>query len=1540
MKNIIRFLILAVLVTALSNSIYAEKYKGDVHVTAMNAKAATCLPATNSNELTINNVRAYVETNGTMWFKEVAEYEVPKGSGKTSMFAAALWIGGLDVNNQLRLAAVRFRQVGDDFWTGPLTLVGASVEQSTCSEWDKHFKITRAEVEAFRSAWDNESQTFESGYVIPNSIKNWPAHGDVSKGQSYYLAPFYDNNKDGNYNPEDGDYPYYDLDNALCPWTEQNIALAQADALPKTPEELAGNTKGMIYADHVLKGDETLFWIFNDKGGTHTESQGEPIGLEIRGQAFAFATNDEINNMTFYSYEIINRSTFQLKQTFFSQWVDPDLGYNYDDYVGCDVGRGLGYCYNGYDVDGQGLAHHYGTHPPAVGVDFFQGPYMDADGIDNPKFYADSVNLVEGYCDKFLNNPAESELEFDDKKFPMAINGVNFGDGIVDNERFGMRRFVYHNNDNSVTGDPRVAYEYYYMLRGFWTDGTRMHYGKNAHPNQGATGPECDFMFPGLTDVCNWGTQGNDPDPLSYGTEGWTDASAGNAPHDRRFMQSAGPFTLNAGTVNYITVGIPWARASSGGAWESVKLLKVADDKCQALFENCFKVLDGPDAPDVTICELENKLILYISNDDPISNNYHEQYIELDNQIPQSMTYETVTITQDSITTTIDGKDTVIHFQNYNKEETVKHFTQEERSYKFEGYLIYQLKDESVSVSDLDDPDKAQLIGQCDVENYRENGTAIGQLVNWDYNDAIGTSVPSAKVYGSNSGIFHTLEITEDKFASGTTALVNHKKYYFMVIAYAYNEYAPFSIDPNDEYGLLGQKTVYLAGRKAAGGGAIKAVAGIPRDVSPQYGGTVLNSDYGTMPQITRLEGQGNGGYFCDITKATEKKIMSGAPWKVDKIEYEVNAGPLGIKVVDPLKVQARDYIIKFVDAGGEDVTDTTRWIIEFVNDKGVTDTIYSVNTISMLNEQLILDHGLAISILNKPYVFAQSEVAANADLGTPTFPNFAKYGTVDVIGSSIKYADASKPWYAAAYDYPNGYVGNWIRAGNQSSGAWEHAEGVQEGAENKYSQWRTEDAFIEVPKNTLNSSWRDRAWKDRSEQFESICYGQWAPYVLASPYDRGPQAKYIKPDNVLNPTTEPADPYWGSKTSSGTVWADFTANNFNKYHYNQSLINLYSVNIVLTPDKSKWTRCVVLEACDDATKSVGGAFRFEPRKSPSVDQNGNPDGTGTGMGWFPGYAINIETGERLNIMFSENSADTANNGDDMLFNPTWVYGYNEEGEPINGGTYNGLHQYYSTVGQFPAGFSAPVYGGMHYVYIVGSAGNTNTDFYLSGTKKRSYNPAQDCGSYDEGAWLKEKFDKVTAITSHNEARKKEKNELFNNVMWTSMAMASETQQWLSNEATVKIRVTRPYMRWSSYKGAEVENADNNNFPKYKFSTRSIAVQHNVLEVAQESLDKINVVPNPYYGFSTYESTALDNVVKIVNLPQTCNISIFTSNGTLVRRLSKGDSGSTYVDWNLKNEAGIPVASGVYIIHVSVPGVGEKTLKFFAAMRPTDLNAF
>jgi flagellar hook assembly protein FlgD len=107
----------------------------------------------------------------------------------------------------------------------------------------------------------------------------------------------------------------------------------------------------------------------------------------------------------------------------------------------------------------------------------------------------------------------------------------------------------------------------------------------------------------------------------------------------------------------------------------------------------------------------------------------------------------------------------------------------------------------------------------------------------------------------------------------------------------------------------------------------------------------------------------------------------------------------------------------------------------------------------------------------------------------------------------------------------------------------------------------------------------------------------------------------------------------------------------------------------------------------------------------------------------------------------------------------------------------------------------------------------------------------------------------------------------------------------------------------------------------------------------ENALDLINVVPNPYYAFSSYEINKLDNRIKITNLPQNCTIAIYDLSGNRVRAFKKGDP-STSLDWDLKNEKNIPVASGVYIIHVVVPNVGEKVLKWFGVMRPVDLDNF
>jgi len=65
----------------------------------------TKVDTNNFKTLDINNIRAGIANRGDMHWNlggnGNASYEVPKGSGKNSSFATALWIGGLDNANQL-----------------------------------------------------------------------------------------------------------------------------------------------------------------------------------------------------------------------------------------------------------------------------------------------------------------------------------------------------------------------------------------------------------------------------------------------------------------------------------------------------------------------------------------------------------------------------------------------------------------------------------------------------------------------------------------------------------------------------------------------------------------------------------------------------------------------------------------------------------------------------------------------------------------------------------------------------------------------------------------------------------------------------------------------------------------------------------------------------------------------------------------------------------------------------------------------------------------------------------------------------------------------------------------------------------------------------------------------------------------------------------------------------------------------------------------------------------------------------------------------
>lgn len=104
--------------------------------------------------------------------------------------------------------------------------------------------------------------------------------------------------------------------------------------------------------------------------------------------------------------------------------------------------------------------------------------------------------------------------------------------------------------------------------------------------------------------------------------------------------------------------------------------------------------------------------------------------------------------------------------------------------------------------------------------------------------------------------------------------------------------------------------------------------------------------------------------------------------------------------------------------------------------------------------------------------------------------------------------------------------------------------------------------------------------------------------------------------------------------------------------------------------------------------------------------------------------------------------------------------------------------------------------------------------------------------------------------------------------------------------------------------------------------------------LAQTDLDKIRVVPNPYLASSKYERQAItfgrgERRLRFSHLPAVCTIKIYNIRGELIKKIehtSSGNDGDAF--WDLTTTDRQDVAFGVYVFHVSAPGIGEKTGKF------------
>ena len=121
-------------------------------------------------------------------------------------------------------------------------------------------------------------------------------------------------------------------------------------------------------------------------------------------------------------------------------------------------------------------------------------------------------------------------------------------------------------------------------------------------------------------------------------------------------------------------------------------------------------------------------------------------------------------------------------------------------------------------------------------------------------------------------------------------------------------------------------------------------------------------------------------------------------------------------------------------------------------------------------------------------------------------------------------------------------------------------------------------------------------------------------------------------------------------------------------------------------------------------------------------------------------------------------------------------------------------------------------------------------------------------------------------------------------------------------------------------------------------------------DALESQVASVNVFPNPYFGQNPEERNQLNRFVYFTNLGVgKTTIRIFTISGDQIRVLDKTidseNSSDRRVQWDLRNSFNIPVASGMYVAHLSMEdangnSIGEKVMKLAVFMPEERLDVY
>ncbi len=292
----------------------------------------------------------------------------------------------------------------------------------------------------------------------------------------------------------------------------------------------------------IAGADQVIWFVTNDLSESKSWQLfgGLPSGMEVQVTAWAYKTG--FSSVIFRRYRLINKSGAVIDSMYIRQFVDCNIGNNFDDLCGCDSLWMYGFAYNGSDYDKEFSI--YNMPPPAMACILLQGPLVPAEGhIGTFDFKS-----IEGY-----------------KNLPMTSFFYVASGGPSNTVPMGTYQATLHTYAVMQGYANYPSEPFYHMLDANYRNTPPTFFPLNGNPVTGK----------------------GDVDGRGYNTP----------PGTRHFSLQSGPFKMNPGDVQEIIVAYVFALPDGNGNYLSaVKNLQLMVPTVFKMYDE-FKTFVAPTGP-------------------------------------------------------------------------------------------------------------------------------------------------------------------------------------------------------------------------------------------------------------------------------------------------------------------------------------------------------------------------------------------------------------------------------------------------------------------------------------------------------------------------------------------------------------------------------------------------------------------------------------------------------------------------------------------------------------------------------------------------------------------------------------------------------------------------------------------------------------------------------------------------------------------------------------------------------------------------------